>query len=122
MSFEQEIHSMVRQKIMEEINGLGIRAAIREEIEASGVTKGKIRELVETAVDSYVRSVDVKAIVESLIKEKVGKAVASKLKDYVTGWSGTSCTSLLQDIIKQELYREWASKYKAKIALEEIEG
>lgn len=47
MDLEQEINRIARQKIMQEINGLGIRAAIREEIEKSGITKGKVNELVK---------------------------------------------------------------------------
>ena len=64
MNFEEEARKMVRRAIMEEVNGLCIRAAIRQEIEASGITKGKVNEMVKDAVDSYVRSANVSKTAE----------------------------------------------------------
>ena len=64
MNIEEEVRKIVRRTIMEKVNGLGTRAAIRQEIEANGITKGKVNEMVKDTVDSYVRSVNVSKIAE----------------------------------------------------------
>lgn len=114
MELEQEIKKLVRERIMEEINGLGIRAAIREEIEASGITKGAITELVKDTVDSYVRSTDIVALVDRLINELVKKTVKNAVQKYVSGYFGDP-SHTLEKIIKDELYAEWRSNYSASV-------
>lgn len=114
MELEKEIKKLVRERVIEEINGLGIRAAIKEKIEASGVTKGAIKELISSTVDSYVRSVDIVALVDSLITEFVRKSVKDAVQKYVSGYFGNA-TTLLEKLIQDELRKEWNHNYSAKV-------
>lgn len=116
MELEQEIKKLVRERVMEEINGLGVRAAIREEIEASGVTKDSITELVKSTVDSYVRSTDIVALTDRLINELIRKTVKNTVLKYVSGYFGNP-TSELEKIIKNELYTEWKNNYSASVTI-----
>ena len=47
MNLQQEINRLVRQAVMEEVNSLSIRATIREQIEAAGVSHDDIKEMIE---------------------------------------------------------------------------
>jgi hypothetical protein len=114
MELEKEIKKLVRERVIEEINGLGIRAVIKEKIEASGVTKGAIKELISSTVDSYVRSVDIVALVDSLITEFVRKSVKDAVQKYVSGYFGNA-TTLLEKLIQDELRKEWNHNYSAKV-------
>ena len=92
MNIEQTIKTAVRQAIMEEINGLAIRATIREKIEAAGVTDADIRELVKQTADSYFRSAmdgNVEVKIREIFDARVNETVQKEIKA-VTGsfWSG----------------------------------
>lgn len=95
MDLQQEIRKMVRQAVMEEINGLAIRATIREKIEAAGVTDGDIHEMVRETVDSYFRSAmdgHVEGKIRSIFDKKVSETVAHEIKvvtGSLRGWSGS---------------------------------
>lgn len=123
MTLEQEISKLVRERLMEEINGLGIRAAIREQIEESGITKGKVAELVEQTVDSYVRSINIEALVDKLINRRVETAVKDAIEKYVVNRYGSyNGTALLEKIVKDALYEEWRGKYTARVDVVRKEG
>lgn len=123
MNIEQEVRTLVRRQIMEEVNGLGVRAAIRQEIEASGITKEEVREMVEKAVDSYVRSVNVSQLAETYTDKLIKKAVEETVKKYISG----GCTyygrtkELLEERIKSELFKEWHNNYSLSVKVERKE-
>ena len=56
MNFEQEIRTLARRAIMEEINNLGIKALLREQIVDAGFTHDEIRAMIREAIDSFCRS------------------------------------------------------------------
>lgn len=95
MDLQQEISRMVRRAVMEEINGLAIRATIREKIEAAGVTDGDIREMVRETADSYFRSAmdgHVEDKIRSIFEQKVSETVSREIKvvtGSMRGWSGS---------------------------------
>ena len=95
MDLQQEISRMVRRAVMEEINGLAIRATIREKIEAAGVIDGDIREMVRETADSYFRSAmdgHVEDKIRSIFEQKVSETVSREIKvvtGSMRGWSGS---------------------------------
>lgn len=95
MDLQQEIRRMVRQAVMEEINGLAIRATIREKIEAAGVTDGDIREMFQETADSYFRSAmdgHVEEKIRSIFDQKVSETVAKEIRAVtgsLRGWGGS---------------------------------
>ena len=119
MDIEKEIKVLLRRNIMNEINGLGIRAAIREEIEASGITKGNVKKLVEKAIDSYVRSADIVAITEKTVNELIQKTVKEEVKKYID----SPCSyvnkprELLVEHIKKALFKEFYDKYSFTVTV-----
>lgn len=117
MDIEKEIKTMLRRNIMQEINGLGIRAAIREEIEASGINKGKIKTLVVKAIDSYVRSADVVSLVEKRVDYLVKNTVEETVKKYINGgaYSYNKPKELLEEQIKKQLFKEWWENYSLSV-------
>lgn len=95
MDLQKEINRMVRHAIMEEVNGLAIRATIREKIEAAGVTGEDIREMVRETADSYFRSAmdgHVEDKIRSIFEQKVRETVSREIKAVtgsMRGWSGS---------------------------------
>lgn len=121
MNIEEEVRKMVRRAIMEEVNGLCTRAAIRQEIEASGITKGKVNEMVRDAVDSYVRSVNVSKIAEEYIEALVKQTVRETVNKYLNGGLysySNKPKELLEEKIKKELFDEWHNKYSLSVKVE----
>ena len=95
MNFENEVKSLVKQAVMQEINDLGIRATIRERISETGLKDEEIRKLIEATVDSYVRSVangnleeKIKAMFDEKIASVVQKEVDKVLNRNIYGWGG----------------------------------
>lgn len=125
MNIEEEVRKMVRRAIMEEVNGLCIRAAIRQEIEASGITKGKVNEMVKDAVDSYVRSVNVSKTAEEYTETLVKQTVKETVKKYLNGepyGHFNKPRELLKEKIKKELFNEWYNNYSLSVKVEPREN
>ena len=78
MNFEQEIRTLARRAIMEEINNLGIKALLREQIVDAGFTHDEIRAMIREAIDSFCRSAlntnDVAGFVRGAIENRVNQA------------------------------------------------
>ena len=124
MNIEEEVRKIVRRTIMEEVNGLGTRAAIRQEIEASGITKEKVNEMVKDTVDSYVRSVNVSKIAEEYIAKLVKQTVRETVNKYLNGGPynySNKPKELLEEQIKKELFNEW-HKYSLSVKIEPREN
>ena len=119
MNIEEEVRKIVRRAIMEEVNSLCIRAAIREEIEASGITKGKVNEMVKDTVDSYVRSVNVSQIAEEYIEKLIKQTVRETVNKYLVGVPySNKPRELLEEKIKKELFKEWYDNYSLSVKVE----
>ncbi len=95
MNFENEVRSLVKQAVMQEINDLGIRATIRERISETGLTDKEIRELIESTVDSYVKSAvhtNIEQKIKTMFDEKIASAVQKEIDKVVGrntfGWGG----------------------------------
>lgn len=95
MNFENEVRSLVKQAVMQEIKDLGIRATIRERISETGLTDKEIRELIESTVDSYVKSAvhtNIEQKIKTMFDEKIASAVQKEIDKVVGrntfGWDG----------------------------------
>lgn len=95
MNFENEVRSLVKQAVMQEIDDLGIRATIRERISETGLTDKEIIELIENTVDSYVRSAahqNLEEKIKAMFDEKIASAVQKEIDKVVGknifGWGG----------------------------------
>lgn len=118
----KEVRALVRKCIMEEINGLSVRAALRESIESSGITKEQVRDLINKAIDSYVRSVDIKRIVEEHVDKIIKESVRFATEKYIHGGSYNYFNKpkeLLEEQVKKELFKQWYDNYKLSVTVEE---
>ncbi len=95
MNFENEVRILVKQAVMQEINDLGIRATIRERISETGLSDKEIRELIESTVDSYVKSAvhtNIEQKIKTMFDEKIASAVQKEIDKVVGrntfGWGG----------------------------------
>lgn len=111
----------VRAAIMEEVNNLGIRAAVKEKMETVGeLDKDALREIVRDVVDSYVRSVDVEKLIRQIVDGKVAMVVDRKVSAVVEKYlDGTfSCykpTKQLEELILDDLKRQFYANHNLKV-------
>lgn len=110
MDIEAEIRNTVRRAIMEEINGLALRATLREKIEAAGVTGEDIKSMMKETADSYFRSAmngNVDAQIQKYFEREVKETVQKEIKavlGHFGGWSGReSVRKALDEAVAQEI-------------------
>lgn len=116
-----DIREMVASVIMEEVNNLGVRAAVKEKIQQVGeLTKDEVRSMVQETIDSYVRSIDVEKIIKEQVKLFIDDTVAFRVREsierYVNGsiFSPTP-TKQLEEIILNDLRKQFYEKYNLKV-------
>ena len=111
----------VKSAIMEEVNNLGVRAAVREKMEQVGeLDKDAIRDIVRDVVDSYVRSVNVENLIRHVVDEKVSMIVDRKVSAVVEKYlDGTfSCykpTKQLEELILDDLKKQFYANHNLKV-------
>lgn len=111
----------VKSAVMEEINNLGIRAAVKEKMETVGeLDKDALREIVRDVVDSYVRSVDVEKLIREIVDGKVAMIVDRKVSTVVEKYlDGTfSCyrpTKQLEELILDDLRKQFYANHNLKV-------
>ena len=63
-----DIKKMVKSAIMEEVNNLSVRAAVRDKLEeVSGLSKEDVRKLIMDVADSYIRSINIQAMIDNAL-------------------------------------------------------
>lgn len=111
----------VKSAIMEEVNNLGVRAAVREKMEEVGqFDKESVRDIVWNVVDSYVRSIDVEKLIRQIVDSKVAMIVDRKVSAVVEKYlDGTfSCykpTKQLEEIILDDLKKQFYANHNLKV-------
>ena len=111
----------VKAAIMEDVNNLGIRAAVKETMETVGeLDKDALREIVRDVVDSYVRSVDVEKLIRQIVDGKVAMVVDRKVSAVVEKYlDGTfSCykpTKQLEELILEDLKKQFYANHNLKV-------
>ena len=125
MDLQQEINTMVRRAIMEEINNLAVRATIREKIEAAGISDNDIKTMVKETVDSYIRSAmngNVKGQIENIFKQKVTETVETEIKAVVgrtRTWSGSD---EVRKALNEEIARATRNGFEVSVQIKPKEG
>ena len=111
----------VKAAIMEEVNNLGIRAAVKEKMETVGeLDKDAIREIVRNVVDSYVRSVDVEKLIRQIVDGKVAmivdRKVSAVVEKYLDGtFSYYKPTKQLEELILDDLKKQFYANHNLKV-------
>ncbi len=121
MDLQQEINRMVRQAIMEEINGLAVRATIREKIEAAGVTGEDIRAMIRETADSYFRSAmdgHVEEKIRDIFSQKVGETVDREIKAVTGSLRGWSGGNEVRNALNEEAARAIRNGFNISVSIE----
>ena len=114
-----DIKKLVKSAIMEEVNNLSVRAAVKDKLEeVSGLSKEDVRKLIMDVADSYIRSLDIQAMVDNAIsntiKQEINNAVKKALDEYF-GYSYYGyCrepTKHLRELILDDLKNQFFEKF-----------
>ena len=119
MTLENEINRVVRQAIMEEINGLSIRATIREQIEATGVSHGDIKEMIARTADSYFRSAmngNVEEKIRQIFEEKVKEVVDKEIREVIGSYSWNGSEEV-RKAINNEIAKEVRNGFDVSVTV-----
>lgn len=126
MNFEQEIRTLARRAIMEEINNLGIKALLREQIVDAGFTHDEIRAMMREAIDSFCRSAlntnDVAGYVKAAIDNRVNQAADREITKIIGKYSSWSGNKAVEDALLAAMRRETQAGYSVSVTITPKEG
>ena len=111
----------VKAAIMEEVNNLGVKAAVKEQIETVGeLDKDAVRDIIRDVVDSYVRSVDVEKLIHQVVDGRVATIVDRKVSAvvdrYLEGtFSSYKPTKQLEELILNDLKKQFYANHNLKV-------
>lgn len=121
MNFEQEIRTLARRAIMEEINNLGIKALLREQIVDAGFTHDEIRAMIREAIDSFCRSAlntnDVAGYVKSAIDGRVNKAADKEIERIIGRYSSFTGNKAVEDALIAAMRQRTQAGYDISVTI-----
>jgi histone H3/H4 len=121
MNFEQEIRTLARRAIMEEINNLGIKALLREQIVDAGFSHDEIRSMIREAIDSFCRSAlntnDVAGYVRAAIDNRVNQAADKEINKILGRYSSFSGNKAVEDALLRAMLRKTQAGYDVSVTI-----
>ena len=111
----------VKAAIMEEVNNLGVRAAVKEQVETVGeLDKDAVRDIIRDVVDSYVRSVDIEKLIQQIVDGRVAtivdRKVSAVVERYLEGtFSSYKPTKQLEELILNDLKKQFYANHNLKV-------
>lgn len=121
MNFEQEIRTLARRAIMEEINNLGIKALLREQIVDAGFTHDEIRTMIREAIDSFCRSAlntgDVEGYVRNAINNRVNQVADKEIEKIIGRYSGWSGSKAVEDALMSAMRQQTQAGYNVSVTI-----
>lgn len=121
MNFEQEIRTLARRAIMEEINNLGIKALLREQIVDAGFTHDEIRTMIREAIDSFCRSAlntgDVEGYVRNAINNRVNQVADKEIEKIIGRYSGWSGSKAVEDALMSAMRKQTQAGYDVFVTI-----
>lgn len=120
-ALEEQIHQLVRQAMMEEINNLGIRATLRQQIVDAGFTKDNIRSMVQDAIDSFCRSAlntsDVEGYVRAAIEKRTNDAADKQINKLINQYSSFSGNKAIEDALLSSIRRAIQDGFDVSVSI-----
>lgn len=120
-ALEEQIRSLVRQAVMEEINNLGIRATVRQQIVDAGFTKDDIKSMIQDAIDSFCRSAlntnDVEGYVRAAIEKRTNDAADKQIEKYINKYSSFSGNKAIEDALLASIRRSIQNGFDVSVAI-----
>lgn len=121
MNFEQEIRTLARRAIMEEINNLGIKALLREQIVDAGFSHDEIRSMIREAIDSFCRSAlntnDVAGYVRAAVDNRVNQAADKEINKILGRYSSFSGNKAVEDALLHAMLRKTQAGYDVSVTI-----
>lgn len=121
MNFEQEIRTLARRAIMEEINNLGIKALLREQIVDAGFTHDEIRVMIREAIDSFCRSAlntnDVGGYVKAAIESRVNTVADKEIEKIIGRYSSWSGNKAVEDALVSAMRSQTQAGYNVSVTI-----
>lgn len=121
MNFEQEIRTLARRAIMEEINNLGIKALLREQIVDAGFSHDEIRSMIREAIDSFCRSAlntnDVAGYVRAAIDNRVNHTADKEINKILGRYSSFSGNKAVEDALLHAMLRKTQAGYDVSVTI-----
>lgn len=121
MNFEQEIRTLARRAIMEEINNLGIKALLREQIVDAGFSHDEIRSMIREAIDSFCRSAlntnDVAGYVRAAVDNRVNQAADKEINKILGRYSSFSGNKAVEDALLHAMRRKTQEGYDVSVTI-----
>lgn len=121
MNFEQEIRTLARRAIMEEINNLGIKALLREQIVDAGFSHDEIRSMIREAIDSFCRSAlntnDVAGYVRAAIDNRVNQTADKEINKIIGRYSSFSGNKAVEDALLRAMLRKTQAGYDVSVTI-----
>lgn len=117
MNIDLDLKSQVKAEVAKEIEGLGVRAAVKEKlVEVGQLNKDQIRDLINQTIDSYIRSVNIDEMINKRLDKKfdnyIEKRIDECLKKYIEGGIfSPSPSKHLRDIILDNLKKQFDENY-----------
>lgn len=125
-ALEEQIHQLVRQAMMEEINNLGIRATLRQQIVDAGFTKHDIRSMVQDAIDSFCRSAlntsDVEGYVRAAIEKRTNDAADKQINKLINQYSSFSGNKAIEDALLSSIRRAIQDGFDVSVSIKPKEN
>ena len=122
MNFEQEVRTLARRCIMEEINNLGIKALLREQIVEAGFTHDQIRAMVRDTIDSFCRSAlnagDIEGYVREVVNGRAARAADKEIQKIIGRYNGFSGSKAVEDTIVNAIQRQTRDKYVVTVSVQ----
>jgi hypothetical protein len=120
-ALEEQIHQLVRQAVMEEINNLGIRATLRQQIVDAGFTNDDIRSMVQNAIDSFCRSAlntnDVEGYVRAAIEKRTNDAADKQINKLINQYSSFSGNKAIEDALLSSIRRAIQDGFDVSVSI-----
>ena len=120
-ALEEQIHQLVRQAVMEEINNLGIRATLRQQIVDAGFTKDDIRSMIQDAIDSFCRSAlntnDVEGYVKAAIEKRTNDAADKQINKLINQYSSFSGNKAIEDALLSSIRRAIQDGFDVSVSI-----
>lgn len=121
MNFEQEIRTLARRAIMEEINNLGIKALLREQIVDAGFTHDEIRSMIREAIDSFCRSAlntnGVEGYVRAAVDNRVNQAADKEINKIIGRYSSFGGNKAVEDALLHAMLRKTQAGYDVSVTI-----
>ena len=120
-ALEEQIHKLVQQAIMEEINNLGIRATLRQQIVDAGFTKDDIRSMIQDAIDSFCRSAlntnDVEGYVRAAIEKRTNDAADTQINKLINQYTSFSGNNAIEDALLSSIRRAIQDGFDVSVSI-----